>query len=361
MLADGRLFFVTARETLAAAFVSASAQAIWQIDTKQTAGKSDAARVTEWRHEDIEQVSASTDGQRIAFLSTEQQWDVYTAAFDPRTARLDTPTRLTRDDRDDIVSAWMPDNATVLFYSSRNGSSDVFRQRFDSDVAIPVVAGPGNQSFPRITGDGRWILFVDDGGPDHRAGIRRLPLPGGVPENVMPGPTDGILHCAPRGRCVLLEQRANEGVVSSFDPLRGAGPELFRSHWNIPGASLSGDGNQWAYVIPAEAGSPQRIRIVPFERGNVRDIVIQNAGRLAALDWLPTGEGFLAAETTLIGYTPAQRSRSRLLFISMNGHARSLWAPKNLFVLWAIPSTDARHVAINAASRRGNAWMVSGS
>ena len=152
VLADGRLFFVTARETLAEPFVSASAQAIWQINTRETAGTSNAARVT------------------------------------------------------DIVSAWMPDNATVLFYSSRNGSSDLFRQRFDSDIVIPVVTGPGNQSFPRITGDGRWVLFIDDGGTDHRAGIfKRLPLPGGVPENVMPRPTDGVLHCAARGRCVLID------------------------------------------------------------------------------------------------------------------------------------------------------------
>jgi hypothetical protein len=45
----------------------------------------------------------------------------------------------------------------------------------------------------------------------------------------------------------------------------------------------------------------------------------------------------------------------------MNGQAKTLWAPENLMVNWAIPSRDGRRVAINAISRRSNAWMVSGS
>ena len=365
VLADGRLLFVTARETLANPFASSAAQAIWHINTKDTAGENDAERVTEWRYEDIEQVSASTDGKRIAFVSTEQQWDVYIAAFDPMAARLDTPTRLTRDDRNDIVSAWMPDNATVLFFSSRNGSSDLFSQRFDSDIATPVVAGPGNQSFARVTSDGRWILFVDDGGTDRRKGITRLPLTGGVPEPVMPR-INGIVHCAVWGRCVIAEVRGNEAIVSSLDPLQGRGSELFRQHANVPGASLSGDGSKWAFIIPGEPGSPQRIRIVPFDKGSVSDIVVQNTGqRILSLDWLPTGGGFFSCDVTF-GRSFTSTSgllgqRSKLLFIPMDGQAKTLWAPESLIVGWAIPSRDGRRVAINAGSRRSNAWMVSGS
>jgi Tol biopolymer transport system component len=295
-------------------------------------------------------------------LSTEQQWDVYTASFDPITARLDTPTQLTRDDRHDSVSAWMPDNATVLFESSRNGSSDLFRQRFDSDSATPVVDGPGNQFFPRVTSDGRWVLFVDDGGTDHGPGIARLPLTGGVPERVLPH-IKGIVHCAVRGGCVIAEVRGNEMVISSLDPLRGRGTELFRQHAHVPGASLSADGSKWAYIIPGEPGTPQRIRIVPFHNGAVSDIAVQNTERILSLDWLPTGSGFFTSEVTFGGsFAPSNgqlAQRSRLLFVPMNGQTRTLWAPESLLVGMTIPSRDGRRVAINAANRRSNAWMVS--
>jgi DNA-binding winged helix-turn-helix (wHTH) protein/Tol biopolymer transport system component len=364
VLADGRLLFVAAQTTLPYRFASSSAQAIWQINTGESAGKSDAERVTEWRYELIEQVSASADGKRIAFLSTEQQWDVYTASFDPMTARLDTPTQLTRDDRHDMASAWMPDNATVLFFSSRNGSLDVFRQRFDSDIASPVVDGPGNQVFPRVTSDGRWILFGDDSATDHPKVIARLPLTGGVPERVMP-PISGIVHCAVRGGCVIAERRGNELVVSSLDPLRGRGTELFRQHGDVPGASLSADGSKWAYIMPPEEpGTPQRIRIVPFDdNGSVSEIVVQNTERLVSLDWSPSGGGFFSNEVTYGGSfflsNGQLAQRSKLLFIVMDGQTSTLWAPESLLVGATIPSRDGRRLAINVGSRRSNAWMVS--
>jgi hypothetical protein len=161
---------------------------------------------------------------------------------------------------------------------------------------------------------------------------------------------------------VLIEQRADKAVVSSFDPLRGRGAELFQTHANLfPGASLSGDGNEWAFIIWGEPGTPHRIRIVPFDGGRVNDVVVQNKGRMFSLDWLPTGGGFFTCETTYVGFWSVARrpERSKLLFIPMDGQAKTLWAPENLFIAWAIPSRDGRRVAISATSRRSNAWMLS--
>jgi DNA-binding winged helix-turn-helix (wHTH) protein/Tol biopolymer transport system component len=359
MLADGRLFFVASQGRRPIA--SSSPQAIWHINTKEAAAKTDAAQVTEWSHEHIEQVSASTNGKRITFLSSEQQWDVYTATFDPVAARLDTPKKLTRDDRNDIVAAWMPDNATVLFTSSRSGNSDVFSQRFDSDIATPVAAGPGNQSLPRVTSDERWILFADAPSPDQRAGLSRQPLTGGVPERVIPE-IPGMLHCSARGRCVITQRRGTEQVVSSLDPLQGLGTELLRHPAKSGSATLSGDGSEWAYIVPGESGTPDRILIVQFDNRRVSEIVVQitGTGRLSSLEWLPTGVGFFTCELTLGGsFSPLNgdlAQRSTLLFIPINGQARTVWAPENLLVGWATASRDGRRVAINAASRRSNAW-----
>jgi hypothetical protein len=167
-----------------------------------------------------------------------------------------------------------------------------------------------------------------------------------------------------RGRCVIAEVRGTEAIVSSLDALRGRGTELFRQHANVPGASLSPDGSKWAFIIPGESGTPQRIRIVPFDNGSVSDIVVQHTGpRILSLDWLPTGGGFFSCDVTFgrsfTSGLPGQRSN--LVFIPMDGQAKTLWAPESLMVWWAIPSRDGRRVAINAVSRRSNVWMVSGS
>ena len=164
---------------------------------------------------------------------------------------------------------------------------------------------------------------------------------------------------------MIAEGRGNEVVVSSLDPLRGRGTELFRHPGPVPGASLSADGSKWAFIVPAEPGTPHRIRVVRFDNGSVHEIVVQNTGRILSLDWLPTGGGFFTSEVTFGGsFSPANGQlarRAKLLFIPMNGQARTLWAPESLLVGSAIPSRDGRRVAINAASRRSNAWMVSGS
>ena len=89
--------------------------------------------------------SASTDGTRLAFLRVDYQTDVYVADFDARRGLTTSPRRLTLDDRDDVPTAWTPDGEAVLFESARNGTSDIFKQRLDSDVAEPLVVGPRDQ------------------------------------------------------------------------------------------------------------------------------------------------------------------------------------------------------------------------
>ena len=57
--------------------------------------------LTEWGADEIEEISASSDGSRFTFLRTTRQLDVYVADFDARHTALTTPKRLTLDERDD--------------------------------------------------------------------------------------------------------------------------------------------------------------------------------------------------------------------------------------------------------------------
>ena len=104
---------------------------------------------------------SSADASRLAYVSQVHQGDVYVAGFASNTGLIDAPRRLTLDDRYDIPTAWTADSTAVVFYSNRNGTSDIFTQRLDSDVAEPVVVSPGDQDLPRVTSDGRWVLYTD--------------------------------------------------------------------------------------------------------------------------------------------------------------------------------------------------------
>ena len=174
--------------------------------------------------------------------------DIFTAPFDERNGRLlETPRRLTTDERGSYPGAWTPDGQTILFNLGQSGSQDIFKQRLDSESAEPLVEGPGNQVLPRITSDGQWVLFLEPIGTERRR-IMRVPLAGGRPQQVL---ATGMAwpRCATRGPCVLFEQNADQWFISSLDPVRGRGMRLCSIPFNLRGEDLSPDGNAIALVV----------------------------------------------------------------------------------------------------------------
>ena len=350
-LPDGRLLVVMIRP-VSGDPRSSSTQAVWEIRT-DSAGKAvgDPRQVSDWHHDSLEEISASADGKRIAFLRTSTQGDAYTAAFDSAAGLLDTPKRLTLDDRNDYATAWTPDSTTVIFNSDRNGTVDVFKQRLDSHTAELFVGGPGDQGGPRVTSDGRWILYGDHL-PNRPSRIMRISLEGGISEPLLTLPNSGGCHCAMRGRCVVLEARGSEWIISAIDAVGGKGRELFRMPTSSGGASLLPDGDHFAFIVPERTGPMNQIRILSSRGEPPRDVTVQNAARLISLDWLPSGAGFFSHDTG--------SGRPRLLFITMEGQLRVVWVPTDLALESAIPSPDGKHVAINVTKRWSNAWSMTG-
>jgi DNA-binding winged helix-turn-helix (wHTH) protein/dipeptidyl aminopeptidase/acylaminoacyl peptidase len=331
-------------------YVGSADQSVWQIDTGNQAG--DARRLTEWRQERLDQVSASASGERLVFLSTAFEWDVYVAGFDVHRGLLETPRRLTMDDRNDTASDWSPDSTTVIFYSDRNGNSDLFKQRIDSDTAEPVLVTAGDQNFPRITSDGKWIVYTDsgptgDGRPPTTPDLMRLPWGGGRAERIVSS-FSGVHHCSIHGRCVIIEFL--DTTVYALDPLKGRGERLSRFREG-PGATLSPDGNRLAFIRPRTGTEPDHIVIVSFGGAPAEDIRVSGADRLLYLDWAPGGEGFFSNEDEL---------HSKLVFVTLDGVAHVLWDPGGLQLGWTRPSPDGRPLAINAGSKQSNAWLVTG-
>ncbi len=157
--------------------------------------------------------------------------DIYVARFDEHQGRLlETPRRLTIDERGSFPGAWTPDGETILFNLGQSGSQDIFTQSLSAESAEPLVVGPGNQVLPRMSSDGRWVLFqattptpcdIDRGGGSC---VCRSPVAG---RNRCSPPTDlpfrDVRFAA--GVCCSSKTRI-AGSFHHFDPVRGKGERL---------------------------------------------------------------------------------------------------------------------------------------
>ena len=356
-LRDGRLLTVLSD-------AESSTFSVWAVPIDGTSGiaHSSPRRLTEWTpggsyigmfsigvRARLRLSSVSSDGKRVVMKRDRSHGDIFVARFDERRGRLlDTPRRLTADERGSYPGAWTPDGQTILFNLGQSGSQDIFMQRLDAASADPLVVGPGHQVVPRMSSDGQWVLYQEPVGAEE-ARIMRVPLAGGRPEQVHATTKVAWPRCAVRGRCVLFEPDGDRWVIYSLDPVRGKGERLGSMPFNTRGEDLSPDGNAVALVVE-DARSKNIIRIYSLRGEPQKDVVVENATALANLDWGGTGAGFFS-----IDRTPSGRE---LLFIRLDGTSSVLWSPHQGTLVAAIPSPDGTHLAIAGWTRQSNVWML---
>jgi hypothetical protein len=317
---------------------------IWKLRTDQVRVAGQTPRRLTWAGAAGAHLSASTMGDRVVFLTTEFQRDLYMAGADLQRGVLDSPRRFTLTDHDDGVFAWAPDGSAVFVESNRTGTTDVFKQDVNSDIAEPVLTGPRSQGSPAVTTDGRWLLYADGTYTDKT--IMRLPLTGGVPAELVHVGRAARPRCAVRGPCILLESRDGSDVISSLDPVAGKGAELLR----IPttyGVELLPDGDAVAYILPFKSGERNCVRVTSFTGKAPKDIVVKGATGLQGIGWLSGNLGFLSTD------------RGKVLLVSLNGTSKVLCTPTLGSAGWAVASPDEKHVAINVSTRLSHVWMLS--
>ncbi|HXY52747.1 MAG TPA: hypothetical protein VEI01_25100 [Terriglobales bacterium] len=180
--------------------------------------------------------------------------------------------------------AWTSDSQAVLFWSDRNGPNQIFKQKTDQQTAETMVAGADQPWMPRVTPDGRSILYSYL--PEGPGSISTRII---APQPVMDVPRLGNYACprVPADVCFMrqLSEDGKKVVVSAVDPLQGKTHSLrVDVH---PGALFnwmpSPDGSRIVFVEFSTL--ERRVRLLSLKGEPERDIVVKGWAGFNSIDW----------------------------------------------------------------------------
>jgi DNA-binding winged helix-turn-helix (wHTH) protein/Tol biopolymer transport system component len=313
--------------------------------------------------DEVANLSATADGKHIAYTKYSLNPDVYVAELNPAGTRMNTPQRLTLDDRKDYPFAWTPDSKTVFFASDRDGIFHIFKQRIDQTVPELMVGGSEQTTAPRLTPDGSAIIYViwpKVGDLHTPSRLMRLALGGGPPQTLLEHNGIGNLQCArlPSTLCLYDERTPAQLSFFRFDPATGKNEELpllkvrdnpaYAYNW-----SLSPDGKILAIGKREGVQKDPSITLVSLEGGSTRTITAQAWAGISSIDFATDGRSLWAPVFT-------NTRKWALLNIDLQGRTTTVLEDADMIIGWAIPAPDGRHLAFWKARSSSNVWMVEG-
>jgi Tol biopolymer transport system component len=302
-------------------------------------------------------VGTSGDSKRTIYIKGLPQPDVYIGNLD-RSGAMTAPQRLTLDDHQDVPFDWTTDNRSVIFMSDRTGTFDIYRQDIDKTVPDLLVAGAQHAVEPRLTPDGKQILYLVNShweDSDSEVPLMRVPLAGGAPQQVAKAKWISNDQCAraPATECVYSVITHSTLTFFQFNPMNGQASQVFELKDDLAQMynwSLSPDGTTLAIAKGKWGDAEARIQLVSLKGGADRWLTVRGWPGVSSLDW--------AADSKSIWASTGKQSGNALLNIDLKGSARTVWRPRNISVAWAIPSRDGKHLALHVDSSTANVWML---
>jgi Tol biopolymer transport system component len=327
------------------------------VDPRSGAPSGSPRRVTQWQRLSLVMPTGfSADGRRLSVGIVEYQSDIYVGRNAGGDSALQGVARLTLDTRFDVEPRWTGDGKAILFTSDRNGSPDIFHQAIGEADAVPLAAGPGDQSEPQLSPDGAWVIYKDSpvasrGGETGTAAIERLPSLGGAPEKIFDVEAAASFRCSglPGSPCFLCEIDRGDAVFTEFDPVRGRGRRVARV--NVGGFlawDLTRDGTAIAFI--ASNDSIATIHIISTRGGAPRSVTLDRPIAIEKITWAADGQSWFVVSRTSEGDWRLTRAR-------MDGTTTSL-IPRQQWMYDAAASPDGKHVAYTGNTVDANIWLL---
>jgi Tol biopolymer transport system component len=329
-------------------------------------------RLTDWIGFYFGNPELTADGQRFVFLNGRSQSDIYLGKLGTRESGLETPRRLTLDERTDWPGGWSPDSKKLFLYSDRKGSFDIYKQGPDDRDAEPLVTGLEEKRAPQISPDGKWLLYMQwpraaEGTPPGFGKLMRMPIAGGAPQAVMdfrgysgvgvmsPASTVGgypSFRCPQRGgsSCVVAEVQDRDVVFTAFDPLEGRKKELARTSKNLDLRTwdLSPDGSRIALpMFDFKAGD---VRVLPLDGGTPQALSAMPWTQLTTIAWVADGKSLFLVSNSSRG--------SSIVRMDSKGTTKLVFKRPGWDIPSLAPSPDGHSLAFGAVQSNFNAWTI---
>jgi Tol biopolymer transport system component len=186
--------------------------------------------------------TVSARGNRLAYVTGGQDSNFWSVNLTNRTASLD---RGLSSSFRDVFPQFSPDGKRVAFYSSRNGSAQIWMANRDGSqaAALTSMAGPTTAS-PRWSPDGQQIVFDSDtGGTLH---IYVIGADGGKPRQATPGESFSG-SWSRDGRWIYFSSNRS-GAEQVWKVPANGGAVVQVTHGGGSGAMESPDGKMLYYV-----------------------------------------------------------------------------------------------------------------
>ncbi len=341
------------------------------VDSRTDQVLGDSVSLGRWT-EQVVGLSATADGRRLVFRTVLNQHSVYEGDLNDNREALSRVRRLTfGQGRDDFPRAWTPDSKAIFFDSNRNGKWEIFKQASDQISDEPYLQGANDEFSPRMSPDGRSLLYLDrprDWREPAPVRLMRVSTVERFPEFVLQ--TSGYsewglrFECAriPQGSCVLAQRAGSNIVFQRFDPERGfvgGGNEVLRIPFDPKlriSWALSPDGSHLAWIVSDAPDATIHVASVPkpasnetTSEGRETELHLENLSHLHALNWSPDGQGWYVTTHLPVSW--------QILYVTASRN-QVLWRGQGEYSPEPWPSPDGRHLAFSQLEQNSNVWML---
>lgn len=299
---------------------------------------------------------ATADGRKLAFLKWTNHVATYIADLDLSGSYISNPRQL-GPEISGLGLNWTVDSKALI---STPNLTQISKQVLSEEAPEPVATLPEGVRDPRLSPDGKWILYFPEGKSPrpiiavNPEPVMRVPIDGGPSEQVFTAMPNSLPLCAksPSHLCVVAEptEDGKQMIFVALDPLKGRGAELTRF-------DLDPNKHPWAFDLSPDGARIAAIRspagpiyILSLRGLATQEINIKGWNNLKSLNWTADGKGLFVSTDNDVP------SGAALLHVDLHGNANVLWT--QFFTIDIAPSPDGRLLAFSGTAMDTNIWTI---